>query len=105
MVGATVNTFPVSGGLRGKPVLKPVAGCGDATYLEKLTGHMSGLKGAKNWTIALTIATPGTYKPTTSLTAKTHLDRMPSGVDVIINPVGALSGHSRLRARMHHRDR
>jgi hypothetical protein len=104
-MGAAVNSFPLSGGLLGKLVLRPVAGRGYATYLEKLTGHISGLKGAKNWTIALTIATPGTYKPTTPLTAKTHLNRMPSGVDVIVKSLGALSGHSRLRARMHHRDR
>jgi hypothetical protein len=85
-LGATsgaVNTFHLSGGLRGTLVLKPSLGCGDAPYLNDLTGHVTGLKGVKSWTIAINTETPGTYKATDSFRSKAHVTLSPYPLNAV----------------------
>ena len=85
-MGATsgaVNTFHLSGGLRGTLVLKPSLGCGDAPYLNDLTGHVTGLKGVKSWTIAINTETPGTYKATDSFRSKAHVTLSPYPLNAV----------------------
>jgi hypothetical protein len=79
----TVNTFHLSGGLRGTLALKPSVGCGDAGYLNDLTGHVAGLKGVKSWTIAINTDKPGTYKATDSLSSKAHVTLAPYPLNAI----------------------
>jgi hypothetical protein len=90
-----VDTFVLSGDLKGTLVLTPTdVGCGDAGYLEGMTGKISGIKLRKGgvWEMAINTMKKGTYKASDSLNSKAHVTLEPPTSNSIENTLTNVSG-------------
>jgi hypothetical protein len=93
---AKLDTFQLSGDLKGTLTLVATdqGGCGDAGYLENMTGKISGIKLRKGgtWEMAINATAKGTYKASDSLNSKAHVTLEPPTNDSIENTLTNVSG-------------